>query len=95
MSTTVTITAAQQPDIQYAPDVDKWRARTERRLRTETLSKELPAGFPKKLVSDLVWDGSDIQGRYDWTYVLTEADLEEIQAALAHFKCKSMSRIWG
>ncbi|KAJ9246442.1 hypothetical protein DTO207G8_8942 [Paecilomyces variotii] len=86
MSTTVTVTAAKQPDIQYAPDFDKWRARTEHRLRTETLLKELPAGFPKKLVSDLVWEGSDIQDRYDWTYVLTEADLEEIQTALTHFR---------
>lgn len=86
MTITVTITA-QQPDIQYAPDVNKWHARTERRLRTETLPTELPSGFPAKLESDLVWEGRDIAERYNWTYVLTEADLEEIDAAVLHFKC--------
>ncbi|RAH74122.1 TauD/TfdA family dioxygenase [Aspergillus aculeatinus CBS 121060] len=85
MTITVTITA-QQPDIQYAPDVNKWHTRTERRLRTETLPTELPSGFPAKLESDLVWEGKDIAERYNWTYVLTEADLEEIDAAVLHFK---------
>ncbi|KAL1959403.1 hypothetical protein VTO42DRAFT_2206 [Malbranchea cinnamomea] len=83
---TAVATPVQQPDIQYLPDYDKWQARTQRRLETEALSKDLPAGFPAKLVSDLVWDGSDIRDRYDWTYVLTEADLQEIHSALEHFK---------
>lgn len=94
MSTTVTVTA-QQPDIQYLPDFDKWKARTERRLRSETLSKELPPGFPKKLVSDLVWDGANIKDHYNWTYVLTDADLKELDDSLTHFKCKRIAlRSW-
>ncbi|PYH47303.1 TauD/TfdA family dioxygenase [Aspergillus saccharolyticus JOP 1030-1] len=90
MTTTVTITA-QQPDIQYTPDVDKWRARAEHRLRSENLPGALPSGFPSKLDSDLVWEGKDIAERYNWTYVLTEADLEEIDAALQHFKALDKS----
>lgn len=86
MATTV-ITAPQQPDISYAPNVEKWRARTQRRLQTETLTKELPRGFPKKLVSDLVWEGDEIKDRYNWVYELNEAELNEIEDALAHFKC--------
>lgn len=87
MSTTVVVTA-QQPDIEYTPNIDKWRSRTERRLQTENLTKDLPNGFPKKLVSDLVWEGRELEGRYDWTYELNEAELDEIENALAHFLCE-------
>jgi hypothetical protein len=82
----------QQPDIEYAPNYDKWRARTQRRLQTEKgLTKVgLPDGFPKKLISELVWEGDELQktGRYDWTYELSEPELEEIEDALKHFSCK-------
>ncbi|PVI07016.1 Clavaminate synthase-like protein [Periconia macrospinosa] len=77
---------AGQPDIGYTPDYKKYLARTERRLANETLSKELPPGFPKKLESDLVWDNTDIASRYDWTLQLSPADLEELDAALQQFK---------
>ncbi|KJX97446.1 hypothetical protein TI39_contig490g00005 [Zymoseptoria brevis] len=43
-------------------------------------------GFPAQLKSNLVWDGSDIGRKYDWTYKLNATDLEEIEAALSHFK---------
>ncbi|PSN62494.1 Clavaminate synthase-like protein [Corynespora cassiicola Philippines] len=75
-----------QPDIGYAPDHDKYLARVQRRLATEKLDKTLPPGFPQKLNSDLVWDSTDIGSRYEWSYNLTPSDLEEIEAALQHFK---------
>jgi hypothetical protein len=75
-----------QPDISYAPDPVKFAARTRRRHETEQLEKSLPAGFPKKLVSDLVWEGRDIVGKYDWTYELTTEEVEEIEAGLSHFQ---------
>ncbi|KAF2685827.1 Clavaminate synthase-like protein [Lentithecium fluviatile CBS 122367] len=46
----------------------------------------LPPGFPQTLESDLVWDNTDIESRYNWTYVLTPADLEELESALEQFK---------
>lgn len=79
----------QQPDIQYAPDVDKWRARTETRLRNEKLESSLPPGYPQKLESDLVWEGETLKESYDWVYELKEDELDEIEKALSHFKCKS------
>ncbi|KAL2005154.1 hypothetical protein VTN00DRAFT_3004 [Thermoascus crustaceus] len=85
MSTAAVVTAQQQPDIEYTPNIDKWRARTERRLQTENLTEDLPTGFPKKLVSDLVWEGHELEGRYDWTYELNETELDEVENALAHF----------
>lgn len=78
-----------QPDIGYTPDLDKYLARVKRRLETETLVKSLPAGYPQQLESDLVWTGDTVGENYDWTYELNAAELEDIENALVHFKCKN------
>ena len=91
MATTV-LTVPQQPDIEYAPNLDKWRARTETRLRQESLESELPPGFPRKLESSLVWEGETLKEHYDWVYELKEDEVQEIEEALAHFQCKSRHR---
>lgn len=80
------ITNAHQPDIDYTPDHEKYLARVKRRLATEKLDDSLPPVFPMKLDSDLVWDNTDIHSRFDWVYKLTASDLDEIEAALQHFK---------
>ncbi|KAF4119674.1 Taurine catabolism dioxygenase TauD, TfdA family [Geosmithia morbida] len=80
-----------QPDISYHPDWDKYQARVARRLQTEDLPKHLPAGFPKELKGDLVWDGDTLAQKYDWTYVLSETQLDEIDSALAHFKSLNLA----
>ena len=75
-----------QPDIAYAPDYNKYLKRTQHRKTTEKLADSLPQGFPKELKSDLVWQGDNIGDDFDWTYVLTDENLEEIEKALSHFK---------
>ena len=80
------IAAPHQPDIDYTPDHNKYLARVKQRLATEQLDNSLPSGFPQKLESDLVWDGSDIASRFNWTYELTSLDLDELEAGLQHFK---------
>ncbi|SMY28610.1 unnamed protein product [Zymoseptoria tritici ST99CH_1A5] len=75
-----------QPTIGYSPDYDQYLARVQHRQQTETLPTTLPEGFPAQLKSDLVWDGSDIGSKYNWTYELSTNELEEIEAALSHFK---------
>lgn len=87
MATTTVLTTPAQPDIQYAPDIEKWKARTQFRLQNETLKSELPPGFPKKLESDLVWEGETLKETYDWIYELNEEELDEIERALVYFKC--------
>ena len=77
-----------QPDIGYTPDHDKYLARTQRRLAIGQLDTSLPEGFPAKLESKLVWDGNTLAEQYDWNYVLTATDVDEIEAALRHFKCE-------
>ncbi|CAK7237948.1 hypothetical protein SBRCBS47491_010217 [Sporothrix bragantina] len=76
-----------QPDIGYSPDWDKYTARTQHRVASEKLSQELPAGFPKKLDLELVWNPKSLEtSGYNWNYVLTDDDIAELEAALAHFK---------
>jgi hypothetical protein len=88
MATATVSLSAVQPDIAYAPDFDKYQARTKRRLAREKLEKALPAGFPSKLEGDFVWDGdSVIHGTYEWVYQLKENEIVEIEVALQHFKC--------
>lgn len=89
MATIATQPAAVQPDIGYAPDLDKYLARVKRRLETERpqLDKSLPDGFPKQLVSDLVWEGDEIGAQYQWIYELNAEEISEIEEALQHFQC--------
>lgn len=86
MSAVQTITVPAQPDIQYHPEYEKYKERTRRRKETETLQTTLPAGFPQKLVSPLVWEGKDVEKRDDWVYQLSDNQLDEIDAALKSFK---------
>lgn len=92
MGSITTETIARQPDISYTPDFEKYRARTKLRLQSEPLKeKKLPPGFPRQLVSDLVWEGEGLADKYDWTYSLTTEDVEELESALVHFKCLARS----
>lgn len=86
MSAVQTITEPTQPDIQYHPDYAKYQERVRRRKETESLQTDLPAGFPAKLDSPLVWEGKDVEKRSDWIYQLSEAHLDEIDGALKRFK---------
>jgi len=81
-----------QPDIGYTPDLDKYLARVKRRKEYEKLDTSLPPGFPASLDSDLVWDGAEIQEKYNWTYELDAEELEDIENALRHFKCECSFR---
>lgn len=87
-----------QPDISYAPDYDKYQARAARRVQSESLPTALPDGFPEQLKGDLVWEGNTLAETYDWTYVLSEDQLAEIDRAVSHFKCQFLiyvaSHMW-
>lgn len=50
------------------------------------IEKTLLVGFPKKLQSDLVWQGKDLAKDFDWDYHLSKADLAEINNAIQQFK---------
>lgn len=75
-----------QPDISYRPNFEAYQVRSQVRQNTKNLPTTLPAGFPHQLVSPLVWEGKEVEARSDWIVELTEAQLDEIDAALKHFK---------
>ncbi|KAG6855850.1 hypothetical protein H0H87_010002 [Tephrocybe sp. NHM501043] len=80
--------SAQQPDIQYHPNEAKWKARTARRLAENPSLPQtpLPEGFPAKVDSPLVWQGSDWKDEKEWVYELNADQLKEIDDALKHFR---------
>jgi len=59
-----------------------------RRLATEDLPKTIPNDFPKHMTGPLVWEGGTIARTHDWTFVLSNEQLDEIDLAVWHFKCK-------
>ncbi|KAK2591712.1 hypothetical protein QQS21_010597 [Conoideocrella luteorostrata] len=75
-----------QPDIAYVPDLENYQARSRRRHYDEQLDKTLPPGFPNRVSSKLAWKGATVHEEYNWAYHLTLADVEEVEAALAHFR---------
>lgn len=79
--------AATQPNIEYHPNKEKWKARTALRLAQDpSLPKSaLPEGFPTPLESPLVWEGKDWKDESEWVYNLTPEHLKEIDDAVHHF----------
>lgn len=77
-----------QPDISYAPDFKKYEARRDSRVKSGGLPRELPKGLPRQLTGKLVWEGDSLAKEYDWTYVLEQSQLDEIDLAVKHFKCR-------
>lgn len=86
MSVTTVKASSKQPDIQYAPNLEKYQARTKLRLQSQDLPTTLPDGFPSQLTGDLVWEGETLKDKYNWTYELNSAEVQEIEDGLAHFK---------
>lgn len=86
--------ALTQPDIEYHPNEEKWKARTARRLAEDhtLLQTPLPTGFPHKLESPLVWDERDWKDPQQWEYQLTIAQLKEIDDAVKHFNGKYVTK---
>lgn len=77
-----------QPDIEYRPDDTKYHERTARRLEADPglPHTPLPDGFPKQVSGPIVWEGSEWTDERQWVYPLSPEDLEEIHAAMTHFK---------
>lgn len=78
-----------QPDIQYHPDHAKYKTRSQHRQKFEKLPTAVPQGFPQRLSSPLAWNGKDFEKSSDWIVELEDFQLDEIEKALQHFKCKS------
>lgn len=80
--------AGQQPDIEYPPNLAKYQARAAARSQEPNLPKTVPQHLPTEFKGPGVWEGATLAQEYDWTYPLSEQQLDEVDAALAHFKCE-------
>ncbi|KAI0047031.1 Clavaminate synthase-like protein [Auriscalpium vulgare] len=78
----------EQPNIYYHSDRAKWETCTVHRLAEDpSLPRQpLPDGFPVKVEGPMVWEASDWTDERQWLFELAEADLQEINEALAYFK---------
>ncbi|KAL2062016.1 hypothetical protein VTL71DRAFT_6282 [Oculimacula yallundae] len=81
-----TQTETQQPNISYHPDFQKYQLRSEKIKSQTSAGIKLPRSFPAELKGELVWEGKDFTDESQWTLVLTESHIKEIDAALKHFK---------
>ena len=86
MSATTTEIRAKQPDISYHPDLEKYQLRREQVIAQLPAVTGLPPFFPQELQGPLVWEGKEFTDERDWTFLLTEAQLKEIDNALVSFK---------
>ncbi|KAF7777585.1 hypothetical protein Agabi119p4_3657 [Agaricus bisporus var. burnettii] len=82
------IAIASQPDIQYHPDLAKYKERTARRLHQDPdlVKTSLPPGFPEKVEGPVVWEGKDWTSEDQWVYRLSNDELQEINDALKYFE---------
>lgn len=89
------VAVAIQPDIEYHPDLAKYKARTVRRLEQnpDLLKVTLPPGFPAKVEGPIVWEGKDWTSEDQWVYKLNDDELREIDEAMKHFE--SLNKTMG
>ncbi|KAK1995985.1 hypothetical protein LX36DRAFT_701925 [Colletotrichum falcatum] len=85
--TTLTVARPVQPDMEYEFDCPKFQARVARRIQEPGLPKTLPEGLSAQLKNDMVWEGATLASEHDSTCVPTPDQLDELDAALARFKC--------
>jgi hypothetical protein len=88
MTASVLTPVQRQPDISYHPDLENFHSRTERLKPLRSPNPTLPDGFPQELTSPLVWEGKAFIDEREWTFSLSETQLQEINNALIYFKCE-------
>lgn len=74
-------------DIGWIPSFEGYMARVERLSKTQhARTTTLPPGFPERVETRRAWVGSDFAEEKSYIYVLSEAEVSEIEEALSYFK---------
>jgi hypothetical protein len=74
-----------QADIDWIPSFEKYQQRVTRRLKEATLEKQVPEGFPASVNYQMCWEGANMTPS-EYVYILSDAEIDEIEHALQHFK---------
>lgn len=78
---------AERPDIEWHPSFSTYQARVARLAQSaDSRPTELPEAFPAQIKSPRAWTGSDFADPELFLVRLSTEDIEELRAALAHFK---------
>lgn len=80
------VNAPASADIGWEPDYEKYVRRSEARLASKEFRSSLPEGWPKLLHSSMSWTPASLTDLEDYVYTLSNAEKEEIDKALNHFK---------
>ncbi|KAI5793691.1 hypothetical protein DFH27DRAFT_485036 [Peziza echinospora] len=75
------------PDIDWQPNVEKYRERVRRnKASSAAVPRELPHGYPRMLRSPAVWSRADMEGREDkYVFRLAPAEVAEAERAMEQF----------
>jgi len=84
--------SADSPPIDWIPNYSSYFNRSQRRLRQGGLTKALPAGFPTRVESPLAWTASELK-KEEYTIVLSEEEILEIERGLRDFKGECTTKI--
>lgn len=80
-------------DIDWYPSFEEYTARVEMLSKTRhTRPTTLPAGYPEVVNTPRAWTGSDFTDKSKYIYMLSEAEVKEIEAALSYFKGSCISK---
>jgi len=78
-------TSGRFADIGYEVEEDKYRARSEARVKAGGLPDAVPAGWPAELKGPLVWGSDSFPDEKEYVYNITEEDKTELLDALEYF----------
>lgn len=74
------------PDIDWVPSFENFMARVGRLSKTQHVrTMALPPGFPERIEAPRAWAGQEFSEK-SYIYVLSEAEVKEIEEALDYFK---------
>jgi hypothetical protein len=81
-----------RPNIMYLPSWDTYVNRTNVLLESRaksTVNNDLPEGFPRAITGPRVWTKDNAPTISELTFPLSDSDVQEIEAALAHYTGQS------
>lgn len=77
-------------DIGWVPDQERFKLRTQARLKDQSLHTDVPKGWPKTVQGPLVWHRNETQDQSQYIYNLSLDEVAEIEASLARVKNSSL-----
>lgn len=84
------------PDIDWVPSFENFMARVGRLSKTQHVrTMALPPGFPERIEAPRAWAGQEFSEEKSYIYVLSEAEVKEIEEALDYFKGLNFRTSWS